>query len=312
MTLVLDEEAVRRLLTPELAFEAARLAFAQLGSGQAVSPPRSRIQAGGATLNTLSATSAALGVTGTKSYAVVRTDVTRGAGFGLLLFDTGTGALTAVLEADTLGNLRTAAATAVATCALARPGSATLTVVGTGWVAQAQVRALLSAMPSLTEVLVVGRRRERAERFCDGLADVPGVIARTVPDAAEAVGSADVVVTATGSSTPVLRGAWLRAGTHVNAVGSNYATKRELDDDAIRAADRIVVDTLATARLECGDLLLAESGWPADVTALGDVVVGRSPARQDEQEITLFESQGIGILDVVTAHLVVSRALAEG
>jgi ornithine cyclodeaminase/alanine dehydrogenase-like protein (mu-crystallin family) len=138
--------------------------------------------------------------------------------------------------------------------------------------------------------------------------DVEVVIAE---DVEQAVAAADVVTTATGSAQPVFNGAWLRPGVHVNAVGSNYAEKRELDTVAVRRASRIVVDDIAVAKMESGDLIGVDMDW-SSVLPLSDVVAGREPGRASRDEITLFESQGLGLEDLAVACHVVRRARESG
>jgi ornithine cyclodeaminase/alanine dehydrogenase-like protein (mu-crystallin family) len=130
-----------------------------------------------------------------------------------------------------------------------------------------------------------------------------------------AVRDADIVITATSARDPVLFGRWLRPGVHVNAIGVNWAAKRELDDEAVRRADRIVVDDRTQAAIECGDLIpVVQSGgisWD-QVHELGDVVIGRVSGRSGAEEITLFESQGLALEDMATAALLIRRARAAG
>jgi ornithine cyclodeaminase/alanine dehydrogenase-like protein (mu-crystallin family) len=139
-------------------------------------------------------------------------------------------------------------------------------------------------------------------------ADVEVVIAL---DAEQAIAMADVITTATGSARPLFDGAWLRPGVHVNAVGSNYAEKREIDSVAVRRASRIVVDDIAVAKLESGDLINTDLDW-SSVRPLSDVVAGRAPGRASRDEITLFESQGLGLEDLAVACHVVRRARESG
>jgi len=138
-----------------------------------------------------------------------------------------------------------------------------------------------------------------------------GVETVHVQDIQQAVAAADVITTATGSHRPLFDGAWLRSGVHVNAVGSNYAEKRELDAAAVRRASRIVVDDIAVAKLESGDLIATDLDW-SSVRPLSDVVAGRTPGRASRDEITLFESQGLGLEDLAVACDVLRRAREAG
>ena len=247
---------------------------------------------------------------GVKSYPVVRTDVTQGTVLTLLLYSMETGELLAVMKADRLGQIRTGAATAVATVAMARPESEVLAIFGTGYQAETQVRALAAAMPSLRTVRVVGRSAARRDSFIERMgAELRLEMAAEEPERAASV--ADVIVTATGSAEPVLRGAWLQPGTHVNAVGSNVLTKREIDREVLERAAVILVDDRDVARADCGDL--AANDWDVDsVGTIGELLTGRSPGRSSADDITLFESQGLALQDVVCGALLLSRARERG
>jgi ornithine cyclodeaminase/alanine dehydrogenase len=135
------------------------------------------------------------------------------------------------------------------------------------------------------------------------------------PSAAHAVGQADVVAIMTSASSPVVTGEMLRAGTHVNAAGSNRATAAEVDPPLVRRASVVAVDDLAQSRVESGDLLLAErhGAWEwSRAVALADIVAGTAPGRADDRQITLFESLGIGLWDIAAANHVYDRAIAAG
>lgn len=306
MVLFLADDDVSRLLDADTAYSAAYEAFGLLGSGTATNGVRQRTVHGGATMNVMAAVAPTLEVMGVKTYPVVRTDVSQGSAFTLQLFSLATGGLTTVLRAGTLGNRRTGAATAVATSALARADSTVLTVFGTGWVAREQVAATFHQLPGIERVIAVGRSPERLTAFC---ADVEERTGRPVtPGAPEpAVRAADVVITATGSHTPVFDGSWLQPGTHVNAVGSNYAQKQEIDRTAVASAGGIFVDDIAVAREECGDLLHGLDDW-SGVMSLGAVIAGSVTGRASNEQVTLFESQGLALLDITAGSRVATIA----
>lgn len=311
--LFLTDQDVARLLPIGDAIEQTEQAFRLLALGEARNVGRQRTELSGATLNVMWALAPSRQVVGVKSYTVVRQDVSQGAMLVFLLYSSVTGELLATIEANRLGQLRTGAATAVATRALARSDSAALTVIGTGYQAEYQVRALAALAelrgPAFRSITVVGRDPGRRDAFVARLRDsVPADL--RVGTGPEAVAAADVIVTATGSPTPVLAGEWLRAGTHVNAVGSNLANKAEIDRAVLERADRIVLDHVQSTAAECGDLVAHR--WPADAADdLGDVLVARSPGRRTDSEITVFESQGLALQDLLCAELVHRRARAE-
>lgn len=310
MVLFLADDEVSHLLDADVAYAAAYEAFSLLGSGEATNGVRQRTVHGAATVNVMAAVAPTLDVMGVKTYPVVRTDVTQGSAFTLQLFVLATGQLTAVLRAGALGNRRTGAATAVASSVLAREDSTVLTVFGTGWVAREQVAATLHQLPGVEQVIAVGRSHERLAAFC---ADMKEQTGRSVTpgDPESAVRAADIIITATGSHTPVFDGNWLQPGTHVNAVGSNYAEKQEIDRTAIASAGAVVVDDLDVARQECGDLLIGLDDW-SGVATLGDVIAGTATGRAWDSQITLFESQGMAILDVTAGARVAAIAREQG
>jgi ornithine cyclodeaminase/alanine dehydrogenase-like protein (mu-crystallin family) len=308
MAIYLTEDDVGRLLSMEACVEAVEAAFRQWAAGQADNRPRARAAVRGAVLHSLAAGSEVWGRLAAKVYATSRP----GARFVVLLFDASDSALLAVIEADRLGQTRTGAASGVATKWLARRDARVLAILGTGWQARGQAKAI-SLVRSLGSIRACGRDRDRLLAFCRETEETCGV--RVVPckSAEEAVGGADIVVTATSSPRPVLEGAWLRAGAHVNAVGSNRADRRELDEAAIARADVIVVDSIEQARVEAGDLLLADGGRPLDrAVELRAVVGGAHPGRRSDAEITLFKSLGLGLEDLAAACLVYDRARAAG
>jgi ornithine cyclodeaminase/alanine dehydrogenase-like protein (mu-crystallin family) len=309
MALLLREADVKQLLTMDEALPVLEDAFASVATGDAVNVPRVRGALPEATLNVLAAVSRRLDAAVVKAYPVVRKDVTVGSSLTVLLYRISTGALDAILEASLLGQIRTGAASGVAAKYMARAESRVMTLFGAGFQAQSQVEALVRVLPKLERINVVSRSPERARRFCEELKlDLELVHAQ---DVEQALAAADVVTTATGSREPLFDGAWLRPGVHVNAVGSNYAEKRELDAAAVRRASRIVVDDIAVAKLESGDLIGVDLDW-SSVRALSDVVAGRAPGRASREEITLFESQGLGLEDLAVACHVVRRARESG
>ncbi len=302
MPLYLSEDDVARLLAMEACIEAVEEAFRHHAAGRADSRPRSRARVRGGILHVLPAASEALGRLAVKSYATTR----GGARFVVLLFDLATSDLLAVIEADRLGQMRTGAASAVATRRMAREDADSLGILGTGWQARGQVRAIASVR-SLREIRAFGRDEGRLRAFCGEIEAGLGI--RTVPaeSAAAAVRGAGVVVTATTSPTPVLPGSWLEPGMHVNAVGSNRFDRHELDAAAVSRADRVVVDSLEQARIEAGDLLPVIER----AVELSSIVSGASPGRSGRDDITLFRSLGIGLEDLAAASLVYDRAVAS-
>jgi len=201
-----------------------------------------------------------------------------------------TGEPLAVMDGRLITEMRTAAASAVATERLARTDTKVLAILGSGVQARSHLAALRHVRP-FTEVRVWSPRN--AATF----AQRHGV--KAVATAADAVRGADVVVVAVSATTPVLQGRWLSPGTHVNAIGATRPDWRELDDDLVAKA-RVFVDSREAALRESGDVIAAKS----EVTEIGAVVAGVDPGRRSAEELTLFKSVGVAVEDVAAAALV--------
>jgi len=214
-----------------------------------------------------------------------------------------------------MGQLRTGAASGVATKYLARRDASVVAIVGTGGQARTQLEAV-AAVRKVAYSHVYGRDAERRETFAREMSARIGAPVRAVASAAEATQGADNVCTATTASHPVVRGADLKTGgLHINAIGANHAHKRELDDEAVRRAGVTVVDSIEQSRQEAGDLILAfggnESRWSA-VQELHQIVAKRGQGRSSEGEITLFKSNGIAVWDTAVAIRVFQAAREKG
>ena len=310
MALVLTEGEVSEILTMDAAIQAVEQAFRALGTGQAQNQPRRRVRVPNGILHNMSAGLPEAGALGTKAYASVG-GKTR---FLVALWDSESGVLKALMEGDRLGQVRTGAASGVATKYLARKGASAAAVIGTGWQARSQLLAICAVRP-FREVRAFGRDPERRRAFCEEMSRASGVDVRPVASAEEAVRGAEVVVTMTSSREPVLLGRWLEPGMHVNAAGSNWPNRQELDVEAVRRADLIVADQVEGAKLESGDLVAAVAAgaiaWE-QVGEFGEVVAGKTPGRSDDRQITLFESQGLAVQDMAVAAHVYGEARARG
>lgn len=308
--LYIKEDEAGRFLSMDDALRAVEAAFRALGTGTAVNIPRSRVRLPGHTLHVMSGGLPEANLTGLKAYTTTR----HGARFVVLLFDADTGEPLAAIEADRLGQIRTGAASGVATKHMAREDAAVVGVIGTGWQARSQLAAVCGVR-EVTSVKAFGRDRTRREAYCREMSETLGVPVRPADTARSCVEDADVVITITSSAQPVLEGAWLATGTHVNAAGSNALVRSEIDMETVRRARVVAVDSREQARLECGDLLEpVEKGllhWDR-VHELADVVAGHVPGRIDPADITIFESQGLAVEDVAVAAVVYERAKAEG
>ncbi len=310
MALLLTESDVARLLRVEDLIASVESAFAAHGQGTAVNRPRGRIQIPGLTLHVMSASLPPAGVIGLKAYA----SGSQGGRFVVLAWSTTDGRLAGVIEADRLGQMRTGAASGVATKYMARPDARTAGCIGTGWQAETQIEAVC-AVRRISRVLVFSRDAGRRQAFAERMAERLRVPVEPAPSAEAAVRESEIVITITSARDPVLAGRWLRPGTHVNAAGVNWAQKRELDDEAVMRAATIVVDDRAQAAIECGDLIpvvgQGRLSWDR-IGELGEVVAGKIPGRAAPDDVTLFESQGLAVEDIATAALLLERARAAG
>jgi ornithine cyclodeaminase/alanine dehydrogenase-like protein (mu-crystallin family) len=310
MALYLTESDVERLLPMAAAVEAVEAAFRELGAGRATNRPRRRVQVPQGMLHLMPAALPAENAIGYKAY----TTIGGRARFHVMLYDLQTGALTAVIEADRLGQRRTGAASGVATRHLARAEATVVGLFGAGWQAESQIEAVC-AVRDVREIRVYSRSSERREAFAGRMSGVLGVPARPVEEPRAVVAGADIVITATSSREPVLLGEWLVSGMHVNVVGSNSLLKREVDDAVVERADVLVVDDREHVPLEGGDLLGAlERGriFPEALRELGEVVTGSAPGRTSPEQITLFKSHGLALEDMAAAAHVYREARARG
>ncbi|HJQ23860.1 MAG TPA: ornithine cyclodeaminase family protein [Blastocatellia bacterium] len=310
MTLLLRERHVTELLNIETALEAVEEVLRDQATGQATNRPRYRVAMPTGQLHVLAAGDKRLGVYGLKTYTVSR----QGARFLVLLYDAASGDLLAMIEADRLGQMRTGAASGVATKYMARQTADVLGVYGSGWQAESQVMAVC-AVRQLRQVRVYSRAAEKREAFARRMQALVRCEVVAVERPEEAARGCAIIVTATSAREPVLKGEWVEPGTHINAAGSNFLSKAEIDVEAVRRAACIAVDSIEQSRLEAGDLLPAiDRGvitWEA-VTELGRIVVGREPGRTSDDEVTLFKSNGIALEDISTALRVYNLARARG
>jgi ornithine cyclodeaminase/alanine dehydrogenase-like protein (mu-crystallin family) len=226
------------------------------------------------------------------------------------LYEMATGDLLAMIEADYMGQLRTGAASGVATKHLARKDAKVAAIIGTGGQARTQLEAV-AAVRKLETVRAYGREEARREKFCSEMSERLGIRVESAASASEAVRGADIVSTATTAAHPVVTGGDLAQGVHINAIGANHANKRELDKEAVASADVIVVDSVEQSRQEAGDLIIAfhgdESCWTG-VKKLSEVVAGKTTGRTSDGEVTLFKSNGIASWDLAVAMKVYALA----
>jgi len=300
MTLHIRESDVQSILTMPMAIEAVEDISRKQANGEVIVHPRRRFELpGGSFFHHMAAVDITAGFVATKQYTYVRGKLR----FLVCLWSIASGNLLALLEADCLGQLRTGAASGVATKYLARVGATVAAVIGTGGQARTQLEAV-AAVRKLASVRAYGRDVARREKFCQEMTQRLAIPVQPAASSSEAVRDAHIISTATTSAQPVIFGADLSPGVHLNAIGANHSRKREMDDDAVTEADVIFVDSVEQSRQESGDLIQSfgadEACWK-QVHELADLVAGNVAGRTSESQITLFKSNGIAAWDLAVA-----------
>jgi alanine dehydrogenase len=311
MTLHISEAEVRSVLTMSMAIEALEEISRKQANGEVIVHPRRRFELpAGGFFHYMAAADFKAGYVAMKQYTFVRGKIR----FLVPLYEIATGDLVSLIEADYMGQLRTGAASGVATKYLARPDARIAAIIGSGGQARTQLEAV-AEVRKLESARVYCRDSNRREKFAKEMSqrlDFPVIAAAS---AGGAVRGADIVCTATTASQPVVSGADLGAGVHINAIGANHAHKRELDEEAVASADLIVVDSVEQSRQEAGDLIIAFKGdevcWTG-VKKLSDVVAAKTDGRTGPGEVTLFKSNGIASWDLAVAMKVYALAREKG
>jgi ornithine cyclodeaminase/alanine dehydrogenase-like protein (mu-crystallin family) len=293
--------------------EAIRLmqeAFEQLAVGEAINNPRRRlILPTGSALHYMAAGDGRY--FGAKIYS---THARHGAHFLVLLYRAEDAQPLALIEANYLGQIRTGAASGLATRYMAPADAVSLGIIGSGFQARSQLAAMLAVRP-FRQVKVWSRDSERRNAFAAEASASCSAQVAAVDTAEEAVRGSSVVVTATNAKDPVLSSDWVAPGTHINAMGSNQARRRELPAELIQRAGWIAVDSIEQARMESGDLLLAldENGWnDPKLFELKDIVVSKPARVRRSTDVTVFKSNGLAVEDVICAGYVFEQGLKEG
>ncbi len=280
MTLHINESEVQRIFTMPLAIEAVEKISKRQAAGEVLVHPRKRFELPESVFfHNMAAADVAGKFVATKQYTYVGGKLK----FLVCLWSSGTGDLLALIEADKLGQMRTGAASGVATKYLARTDATTAGIVGTGGQARTQLRR---------------------DKFASEMSSQLGITVEGVNAATDATHDVDILCTATTASQPVVIGDHVSPGTHINAIGANHMKKRELDAATVAKCSRIYVDSIEQSRQEAGDLVLGFSGneqrWDT-VREMSSLVAGICPGRTEETQITLFKSNGIAAWDLAAA-----------
>jgi alanine dehydrogenase len=311
MTLHISESDVRQLLTMPMAIDAVEEISRKQADGAVVVHPRRRFQLpNGGYFHYMAAMDTSAGFIAMKQYTYVKGALR----FLVPLYEIANGALLALIEADYMGQLRTGAASGVATKFLARRNARSAAIIGTGGQAKTQLEAIANVR-KLESVFVYGRDTQRRREFAIEMSKRLNLEVSAADTPAAAVRNTDIVVTATKSARPVFDGHDLAAGAHINAIGANHANKQELDAVAVERANLIFVDSLEQSKQEAGDLIIPfekqPQGWQ-EVHELAELVAGKTSGRMSDQQITLFKSNGIASWDLAVAMRVYNLAKAQG
>lgn len=315
--LILDREFVRTHLTYEVCVPLMRDAMSALSRGDTRQPLRAIVPlADGRAFGVMPGALSIEGVFGAKLVSVYPENHAMGLQShqgAVVLFDPVTGALSALIHAGEVTGIRTAAASAAATQALARPDASRLAMLGTGEQAAAHVLAL-HAVRRLSSVKIWGRSADRAYVLAARLAEQTGLPVTACQSVPEATGDADIICTTTASARPILKAADVPAGCHVNVVGSSYDGPVEIDDDLV-ARSRFIADSRQGVLAQGAEFLSAKRAGRIDddhvVAEIGEVYLGLKPGRISDEQVTAYKSLGHVAQDLASARYLVTLAESQ-
>ena len=304
--LYLTEADVIEMLDMNLALEALDDVFRARSAGEVRNEPRHRLSAGNGSMNFMAATWPERGWAGHKSYV--------SGDFRVMLYGTNGEGLLAVIGAGRMGQVRTGAASGIGTKYMARVNSSSVGIIGSGYQAETQLEAVC-AVRDIKDVKVFSRTAEKRERFASTMSERLGVNVTAVDSKESAAEGMDILVAVTSSVEPVITGDMIEPGMHINAAGNNSWMKRELDTAAIVKADLVACDDIDQTKIECGELMRAvEVGhfaWES-LVRLDRIVAGLRTARYSDNDVTLFESQGVAFEDIAVCGRLYELALEQG
>lgn len=313
MALYLTEAEVNDLLTMEIALDALEAVFRARSEGKVGNIPRTRLPlgpVGRGSYNLMAASWPEQGLVGHKSYAAGP----GGASFHVMLYGTNGEGLLGIIEANRMGQVRTGAASGVATRYMARKDAESVAVIGSGYQAETQLEAV-AAVREIRSAKVFSRTPERRNAFAEKMSERFQIDVQPAESAESAVRDSHVIITVTNSADPVVTGEMLDMGMHINAAGSNSWLRRELDTQAVTMSDIVVTDDIDQAKIECGELMrAAETGhfyWER-LVRLDRIVAGLRSGRDNDEQVTLFESQGVAFEDIAVCGRLLQMAKEQG
>jgi len=307
----LTEENVSSIFNMPKALELTEEAFRTLSEGSSFNMERQRMRIRKGALHLLPAAIPYKNVIGYKAYTSFRT----GLRFRTFLHSAETGDLLAIIESNEIGRLRTGAASGVATKYMAKKGADSMLLYGAGYQAESQLEAIALSV-ALKTVYVTSRKIENAQSFAEKMSKKLNISVQAVADPDNYIGKVDIITTVTTSPKPLFSDDKFSAnhGVHINAAGSNALIRQEIPEKTIDRASLLVVDNKDVAAVEAGDLLPSlEKGrihWN-EIVELGEIIAKYKPSRKNDEETTIFFSQGMGLLDLISAEYIYTRAVAE-
>lgn len=306
MVIHIDNDVVRELLPMSECMQALEDAFRHEAEGIGDNLVRQTLYWQGGRFRLMAGSAPGFDTAGFKTY---------GGGVNLMLvFSTSNNSLEAIMESRVLSELRTGAIGGVAAKYMAKDDASTIGIIGSGSQAKAQVEAICAVRP-IKHVKVFTRTAENREPFAAELNDAFDLEAVAVTTAEECITGSDIIITATGSRNPVFEAEWLTPGAHINAIGGTTPGRREIDEATVGRCDVVVVESVAQAKVECGELMMAEERdtfqWSKAVE-MKHLVTGVAGKRPRKESITLFDGLGVAMEDMAAAGVVLKKAKERG
>jgi ornithine cyclodeaminase/alanine dehydrogenase-like protein (mu-crystallin family) len=306
MVIHIDNDVVRELLPMNECMQALEDAFRNEAQGVGDNLVRQTLYWPGGRFRLMAGSAPGHDTAGFKTY---------GGGVNLMLvFSVSNNSLEAIMESRVLSELRTGAAGGLAAKYMAKDDASTIGLIGSGSQSKAQVEAICSVRP-IKHVKVFTRTADNREPFAAELNDAFDLEAIAVTTAEECITGSDIIITATGSRDPVFEASWLTPGAHINAIGGTTPGRREIDEATVGRCDVIVVESLAQAKLECGELMMAEERdtfhW-SQAVEMKHLVTGVAGKRPSKESITLFDGLGVAMEDMAAAGVVLKKAKERG
>lgn len=306
----IDEHTASKLLTMDDALSLVEESFSSFAKGKAYNMTRQRMRIRKGALHMLPGAVPYKNVIGFKAYTSFRAGLI----FKVHLYDAENGSPLAIIDANEIGRLRTGAATGIATKYMAKKESSTVFIFGGGFQAEAQLEAVFKTT-KINKVYVATRKIENAINFAEKMSHCLGIEVIPTKNITEDLPKADIIITITTAVKPLFEHTMLNPnGVHINGAGSNALIRAEVPEKTIEVAEVLAVDSKDVAAIECGDILPSlEKGrlhWN-EIVELGEITAGFRPGRLTDNGITIFQSQGMGLQDIMCAEFIYRKAVAE-